>query len=194
MLRIGLDIDGILRDFNSEVDSYIENYLNYLVKIPGTEHFYDLLKRYDGITDKELFTIFNDKSADNVMISASPYSGAISFYNKLKNLPEVRIVIVTKQGKISGYKTLEWLGRYRIDTPEVHIIRYGESKLRANVDLLIDDDPHNLQEFIDHGIPAVGMQRPWNKHYDVVPIFETYNDLFEYLKKFIYSIKVKKKE
>lgn len=173
MYRIGLDIDGVLRDIEHTVASKVKELYPMAKHI--TNDKWNLHERYEGVP-KNLSEILFKYHAEDIFYNAPPYEGALEFVEELQKIENTKIVIVTKQGRISGLQTLRWLARYKVTVGEIHLVRPSESKVLANCNLLIDDSTKNLEEQQTAKRDTLCVARPWNKTWEGER-FKNYKDL-----------------
>jgi 5'-nucleotidase len=155
--RILLDVDGVLADFatmavnyarSRGVDATHANLSQWdLFKAMGCEHLQD---------DFDAFV-----NACSAGASLTPYAGSRAFYTALCQLGEV--VIVTSPYKKAAtwcYDRRLWLRKwFNTEFGEPEIV-FTSAKYLVRGDVLIDDGPHNVNEFPG---PVVIIDRPWNQ-------------------------------
>jgi 5'(3')-deoxyribonucleotidase len=160
--RIGIDVDGVLRDIDQPLLEVMKKYFPQFKLInPGAwqiaEKFSDLPENFSKI----LFT----KYAKQIFLDGLVYPGAHKFYDNVLKLAEKYngdVAIVTKQNVKSSLYTLKWLARHKFHVESLFIIYEPQSKTKAECDILVDDNLENLteQEALYGG--AICVKHPWN--------------------------------
>jgi 5'(3')-deoxyribonucleotidase len=156
---IGVDVDGVLRDFCNTLVNVIKTYHPEYLK---DEYDETTEPSIDGgiITDWHLENNFNctkedlqgvywGTHADEIMGNGSPIVGSekqmkelLEFANEHEN--EVEFWAVTSQKKHAFHLTLKWLGNMGYNFKRV-IFERGRSKWKTEVDYLVDDSPSNWE-------------------------------------------------
>lgn len=174
--RVGLDIDGVLRNIEPALDRVIKRRWPNAVEVkPTSWNFQD---RYSGI-DKSINGYIFGLCHKEVFQDSLPYDGAIEFANKLNKMvikEKGKLVIVTKQSRPAQVSTLRWLADYKINVNELHMIKSHGSKVDAECDLLIDDYITNLTAQEEAYGGAICMARIWNTDWERAR-FETYDEI-----------------
>ena len=166
-MKIGIDCDGVLRDFISDLkDNIKENYPEHAdkIKTPETWNWEDWLPFWTEEESEKY--IFEDNYLDFFGIDASPIKSSIEDWSKLKawaDDSEHELILVSAQRPQCKEPTREWLKKYGFDFDK---IIFTHDKWKADVDVLIDDSPDKLREFkeqsINNGVP-ICYKQTWNK-------------------------------
>ena len=162
-MRLGIDLDGVVADFNSGwISNYVAQFGGHIPEdaliewngIPSLTHFEDMAEFWDWARDLNGATVFRH---------LEPYPGALEALAELDGRGHDIVVITTKpHWAISD--TYAWLAEHRIPAPEVHITEDKASVQRC--DVYLDDGPHNLEALIARwrGVATVvRFVRPWNR-------------------------------
>ncbi|MEX0700429.1 MAG: hypothetical protein WD354_11930 [Acidimicrobiia bacterium] len=159
-MRLGIDLDGVVADFNRGwIDRYNRQY--------GTELPFDAVQSWDAIphlTHFEDMGVFWDWARDHdghtLFHHLETYPGALEALEALDRVGH-DIVILTTKPDWAISDTYTWLGEHRIKTREVHIL---EDKWRVDCDVYLDDAPHNLRNLVAKRPDRVVCRfvRPWN--------------------------------
>ncbi len=159
-LRLGIDLDGVVADFNA---GWIERY--------NAQFGSDLLPEHVDIWDAPtLLTHFTNMSefwswartagsGASIFRVLQPYRGAIEALERLARRD--RIVIVTTKPGFAIHDTFEWLAEHRVPTTEVHIV---DDKSEVACDIYLDDADHNIEALL-HARPnslVCRYVRPWS--------------------------------
>jgi len=163
--RIGLDIDGVIRDIDTPIEKILfERFPQAKMVDPKAWEFNRKVSNLPKNFDVQKW-LFVDK-AEEVFFKARPYPGAFLFTLSLLELSKKyggKLVYVTKQGTRSGQETLKWLAKYEFHIEELHLIKYGKSKTEAECDILIDDNLTNLKEQEELYGGAICLAQVWNE-------------------------------
>ena len=169
-MRIGIDCDGVLRDFIPDLISSI--------KQTHPQHSDKILvpKSWDWETWLPFWTeeetekyVFEDNYLDFFGPECPPIKSAVEDWNKLRawaieNRHE--LILVSAQRPHCIEPTEEWLQRWGfVGFDEIH---FEKNKHLVDVDVLIDDSPEKLEKFekesVKHGT-AICMKQSWNKDF-----------------------------
>ena len=147
-MRIGIDVDGVLRDF-----------ISAFKKVVGQEHpdvvFPEIISSWKfenditGLTRDELKEIYKHKFSRECFEEALPFPEVVPAFWTLEKWAEQNgheLIIVTSQFKGNFHHTLTWLGKYGINFQTVYF-RKGMKKWMVECDYLIDDSPNNWKHW-----------------------------------------------
>ena len=166
-MRIGIDCDGVLRDF---IPDLIEG-----IKTTHPEHKDKILvpKSWDWETWLPFWTedetekyVFEDNYLDYFGPECSPIKESVEDWKKLKAwalLNDHELVLVSAQREHCIEPTNDWLEKYGFDFDEKH---YTKHKWSVDVDVLIDDSPEKLEIFNDRSVnygKAIRYRQTWNE-------------------------------
>ncbi len=161
-LRLGIDLDGVVADFNQ---GWIELYN----RDHGTELHPDDVVVWDAPTELTHFTDMGEfwrwarDAADgrSIFRFLEPYPGAVEALDELARRHEV--VILTTKPDFAVHDTYEWIAEHGLPTREVHIL---DDKARVSCDVYLDDAVHNLENLVRRRRRARVFRfvRPWNRH------------------------------
>lgn len=167
---IGVDVDGVLRDFTTSlIRVYRHRFPDHSIG-DYNEWQWDTINNFPQFEygksqphRKRLMRefVFNTHVQD-IMVNAEPFPNAVEALNDLYHNTHHQVYIVTNQYKGSEHHTLEWLGRNGVQAKKVI---FEQHKLRANCDVLIDDKIENLEDYLKGGKGAIAIARPWNRHW-----------------------------
>jgi 5'(3')-deoxyribonucleotidase len=160
-VRLGIDLDGVVADFNAGwIDRYQAEF--------GTSVPLDAVTTWDGIPalthfpDMERFWEWaRGEDAGSLFRHLDPYPGALGALAALDRAGHDIVVLTTKPGW-AVHDTFAWIADHRIPTREVHVI---ERKWRVPCDVYLDDAPHVLTGLHRNRPEAAVCRfvRPWNR-------------------------------
>ena len=173
--RIGIDVDGVLRDFCHGVVR--------AVKLHHPEYLKDDFDEttepsMDGgqITDWHLENNFNCSKEDLQQIYWYDHAERImgngrAFEDNVRTLKywikflNKEFVCVTSQKEHARHYTLSWLGKHGLNFDKV-VFAKGKDKWQVDVDYLIDDSPNNYNYWFNGRQDDDGfilLDRPYNQ-------------------------------
>lgn len=163
-IHIGIDVDGVLRDFDTQFLKYAREIKNMHITVTGQESwgFPTILDEYG---DKLITHVFRYPHVGQYVYERAPMiENAYTGYQLFTDNPLIHTYIVTSQKK--GYEpfTDQWLENNNLNR---HIYTfYEQKKLNAPVQILIDDKPSNVTDYLDSNRFAVLINRMHNEDFD----------------------------
>ena len=167
-MRIGIDCDGVLRDFIPDLISSIkETHPQHADKIK-TSTSWNWEQWLPFWTDEETEKyVFEDNYLDFFGVEASPIMSSVRDWPKLVQWAKEndhQLILVSAQREHCIEPTEEWLQRWGfVGWDEKH---YTKHKWSVDVDVLIDDSPEKLEKFKDRSVnygQPICMRQSWNK-------------------------------
>ena len=167
MARIGIDCDGVLRDF---IPDLIEG-----IKTTHPEHADKILvpEGWDWeqwlpfwTEDETEKYVFEDNYLDFFGVVANPIKSSVEDWPTLKQWAKEnghKLILVSAQRPHCEEPTTEWLKKCGFDFDEMH---YTKHKWSIDVDVLIDDSPEKLDIFADRSVAygrPICFKQTWNK-------------------------------
>ena len=165
-MRIGIDCDGVLRDFIPDLINKIkETHPEHADKIKVSRSW-DWVDWLPFWTNEEAEKyIFEDNYIDLFGIECPAIETALEDWPKLKEWAKENgheLVLVSAQREQTKELTTQWLQRWGFVFDEMH---YTHKKWSVDVDVLVDDSPAKLGRFkkqsVTGGVPIVFSQT-WN--------------------------------
>ena len=156
--RIGIDIDGVLRDFSSDLYKVIkEHYPDYIK--PGSENVYSVEEIRKEMTDwdlednfnapiEEIKRIYREEHAETILGKGTPFVDNVNYLREQIKKDEHTFVAVTSQHPTCCHHTLTWLGKQELGFSSV-VFKKGRKKWMVECDYLIDDSPNNYRAWKD---------------------------------------------
>ena len=165
-MRIGIDCDGVLRDFIPDLINKIkETHPEYADKI-GVPRSWDWEEWLPFWTDEETEKyVFEDHFEELFGPEASVIETSLKDWPVLKEWAKEQgheLILVSAQRKNCVELTKEWLQRWGIVFDEMH---YTKEKWSIDVDVLVDDSPEKLEKFEDRSVAygrPICMKQTWN--------------------------------
>jgi len=190
-MKIGIDCDDVLRDFVPKcLEIYNKKYNTNATLEQVTEWTFDNVM--PEIKDKIEFFLTNAKE---LFYDTTPRKDFINLPYYLKEHGH-DVAIVTHQLKGIEDYTCQWLKKYNVPYDSLH---FSNDKSLINLDVLVDDGLHNLNNLNHKKTMGLCVERPWNNNnrwegiyvnntddvftvIDMLPLYKTFNTLYEDLK------------
>ena len=176
--RIGIDVDGVLRDFCHGLIRAIKTYHPEYLKEGYDETAVPTMEPESGMvtdwylennfncTKKDLQQIYWYDRAKWIMGNGQPFKDNVrTLKNWIKHYNDIEWVCVTSQKEHARHYTLSWLGKHELNFDKV-VFAKGRDKWRVEVDYLIDDSPSNYNYWKDGRQDEDGfilLDRPYNQ-------------------------------
>ena len=167
MARIGIDCDGVLRDFIPDlIDSIKETHPQHADKIKPV-HAWEWESWLPFWTEEETEKyVFEDNYIDFFGVDCPPIKSSVEDWPKLKQWAKDNgheLILVSAQRPHCEELTDAWLQRWGFMFDEVH---YTKHKWSVDVDVLIDDSPEKLDIFKDRSVAygnSICYNQSWNQ-------------------------------
>jgi len=175
-MKIAIDVDDVLADFNNHFAQFINTHFGYSV---SSQEFFSF--RYEeslGCTTKKAYEMVDTFFASPDFAEIAPLIGAVEGVEELKKHHEL-IVITARQERIAQ-ETLDFLTRHfgvfysevvftgQSREPESRKTKAQACKERG-VDYLIEDHFDYAKQCADLGIKVLMIDVPWNQHAKELP-------------------------
>jgi 5'(3')-deoxyribonucleotidase len=161
-LRIGIDLDGVVADFNRGWTRAWNEQHGTDVRVEDVDGW-DVIPRLTGLRHMgEFWRWARDLGDGRSLFRDLPtFDGAIDAVRSLVDDGHHPVVLTAKP-RWSVHDTLAWLADVRFPTTEVHIL---DDKWRVSCDVYVDDAPHVLADYVRHRGDRVVCRfvRPWNQ-------------------------------
>ena len=159
-MKIGLDIDGVILDFERTMRCYAEVYDLLILRKNGVrkENEFDYLKRYDW-TPEERKNFINDY----LMYATLNKTALMPLVKEMLEFFEIEgydYCFITARGLIkeeTKLAVIEVFRRYGIPTDKIYFaVRDKVSKCRKlGIDLMIEDNPLTCRELVNNKIKTL---------------------------------------
>ena len=176
--RVGIDVDGVLRDFCHGLVRAIKRFHPEYIKDEYDETIVPTMEPESGMitdwylennfncTKKELQQIYWYDQAKWIMGNGRPFEENVrTLKNWIKHYNDIEWVCVTSQKEHARHYTLSWLGKHELNFNKV-VFTKGSDKWQVDVDYLIDDSPANYNYWKDGRQDEDGfilLDRPYNQ-------------------------------
>ena len=177
--RVGIDVDGVLRNFCQALVSAIKTYHPEYIKDEYDETVVPTMEPDSGMvtdwylennfncTKKDLQQIYWYDQAKWIMGNGKPFEENVrTLKNWIKHYNDIEWVCVTSQKEHARHYTLSWLGKHELNFNKV-VFAKGSDKWQVEVDYLIDDSPSNYKYWFDGRQDDDGfilLDRPYNQN------------------------------
>jgi 5'(3')-deoxyribonucleotidase len=162
-MRLGIDLDGVVADFNSGwIDRYNEEFGADLV--PESVRAWGDMEHLTHFPDMDAFWRWAEGGEKHsIFRHLETYPEAVPTLRSLARRHEV--VILTAKPAWAIHDTFAWIADHEIPTREVHITH---RKWRVPCDVYLDDAPHMLANLHERRPEAAVCRfvRPWNRPAD----------------------------
>ncbi len=162
-LRLGIDLDGVVADFNA---GWIARYNRHF----ATELHHGQVRAWEGLVPITHFADMDEfwawarggtrEETASIFRDLPVYEGALDALARLAR--RHRIVIVSSKYDWAIPDTLEWIAEHRVPTRELHFVW---DKASVDCDVYLEDAPHNLTALVEARPHATVCRfvRPWNQ-------------------------------
>lgn len=158
-VRLGIDIDSVLCDTMPRL-------LEKINREHGTAITMEDAIQWDfPVGDTTFDTLILKAFRDPVLLmSLPPMQGSQEAVKRLVN--DFDLVVVTSRKELTVDATRLWVETHFGPLLVVHT---GDSKNGHDLDILVDDAPHNVTPFAETGRPAILFDQPWNQKVEPHP-------------------------
>lgn len=171
MVRVGLDLDGTV--FASEIE-----FIRIGEQLGVDDSFLD---EYNGMWRKmtqdgrNFGTVLMNDYRDDWLETVGLYEDTLEAYELFSNDPDMDISFVTQRDKDTKIITEARLSEFGMYAP----VFYYKNKLQANVQVLIDDNPKQVKNFLEAGRLGILMKHRYNNRFDLPYKVDTLTEAYE---------------
>ena len=166
-LTIAVDIDGTLRDLESQMENYLEiDHPDKLDKFNEIKH--TVYRSLDPLFDKQddvYSWMYEERVFELFGMAGRTHPKAIDDLNIFANVAKqsgFEVVIASVQRQQSVTATLHWLAKWGCKVQNIQFFDTMQDKVDAEFDIYIDDCPEVLEPYA--GKEAVAVSGPINGH------------------------------
>jgi 5'-nucleotidase len=164
-MRIGIDIDGVLYDFVSAFHAYAEQSLGRT--LPKNFEKWGFFEEW-GIDLPGFCKMMEEGCAAGALYHEGPLPEHAKQVIHLLEDEGHTIVFITARGEHARQATRNWLDGHGLWH---HLIMGAEDKTLHQLDVLLDDGPHNIEAARAAGVRAIVFDQPWNQHVAGVRVY-----------------------
>lgn len=184
------DADGVLLQWGKMFSIFMKE--KGYVEIPNMEHEYQLWKRYENVTAKEVYALVEEMNTSEYVSRLEPLPGAVENVRKLAKLGYKFIVITaiseTPQAAIYRAQNLDNVfGTDIFSHEEMVCVKTGSSKDSALKQYAgsglfwIEDHFKHAEAGYENGLKSILISDPHNLHFhtDLFPRVNTWDEIFK---------------
>ena len=168
-MRIGLDIDNVISNFNDEL---LKEYMKHDKKLRNTgiidENSNSIIRgMFDWATEESYAFYYNN--IERIAKRLKPISESVEIIKKLReDGNEIYIISGRDNGEYSNPEemTKKWLSDNKIEYDKLILTaegKKGKACKENNIDIMIDDSTNNCRDVVEHGIKVFLMETRFNK-------------------------------
>lgn len=179
ILKVAIDADGVLYQWSKTARYMLRLYRGYSKTGPmGKESTsWDYIK--ENIDPEDWAWLWTEGVRLGLFRYGHLVQGCIEGVNKLALDNE--LVLITHRPKTAVKDTLDWLSYINLPFSGIHILTNQEPKSMVEADILIDDKPENIDEWVNHARYAVMLDQPWNQHANVALRAKGWHEVVAYV-------------
>ncbi len=162
-MRFGLDLDGVVYNWDDTVRFLIEHYWD--IRLPESQNWNSFEHALVEIGREDIWKWLWKEGIELGMFRCGHiYKGAGEAVRDIGKIAEV--VVITHRPTLGVNDTLNWLALQRWPITEVHIM-HGRNKSEIPCDVYLDDSPSNIEDFYTRTLSSILLwDRPWNQNVD----------------------------
>ena len=186
-LRLGIDIDGTIKQTQKAAVEIYNEYLNRNVRLEDVTTFH--LDPAYGLTPKEGARLWRKLEAKIYRLGV-PLENAAEALNLLAQEGHEIFFITARPGmKNITEITKEWLTRYRFPYNGENLFMGSQDKAavskKLSIELFFEDAPYHLDRLTEAGIPTVIVDAVYNRDYPKpLPRITSWREGVELVRKF----------
>lgn len=181
-INVGIDVDGVLRDFSGKVNDIIFREWGLTVNVDESWNELWKIPSPEGISAGKY--VFGEW-AEEIFTTADVIPGALEAYKDFCLHPDFTVYIVSNQKKEHGIYTDTWLKEHGFDLHVYNI--YTKQKALTPIGVLIDDHIKNIEDMYNMRKKGYLVTLPHNRHDKrferVSDLRDAYNKLSEMYRK-----------
>lgn len=155
---IGVDVDGVLRDFCSSLQRVYDQELPHETRDDVISDW-DLSKFFS--IGKGIWDFIYKEHAEDIFLNAKPFKGAQKLIDYLHKNGYIIRIISAQPDKLSSELVGCWLDKYGFHYDEI-ITTYDKEEVKY--DVIIEDSPIMIPKCVKNNREVIRIRRPYNKH------------------------------
>jgi len=157
-LRIGLDVDGVLYQFQKTALYMLNSMKGYDLKLEDWTYWN---QPKDVVKNNDWQWLWTGGVKLGLFRYGHLYKGAIEGVRALNEIGDV--IIITHRPRHAITDTLDWVAYLKLPITEVHVLSDGQPKSGVKADVYVDDKADNIADYLANtdGLPLL-WSRFWN--------------------------------
>jgi uncharacterized HAD superfamily protein len=157
-MRIAIDIDSTLHHYWDLLSDAAQR--RFGIELPYEEQFDWGITR---LRPEQLKCCIDETHCEATILAGRPYPGAVETVNAWA--ADGHFIHITSHRDVAAHgATEQWLRQIGLQFDELYCSFDKISRCREiDIDLLIDDSPHNLHAALEHAIAVATIRHPWNE-------------------------------
>lgn len=157
-MRIAIDIDSTLHHYWDVLSEAARR--RFGIELPYEEQWTWGTTR---LRDEQLLCCIEETHEDAAILAGRPYPGAVETVNRWHDAGHF-IHVTSHRHERARAATEQWLRAIGLKFDDLHCSSDKVGRcVELEIDLLIDDSPHNIEAAIDRGIRVATILHPWNE-------------------------------
>jgi uncharacterized protein len=157
-MRIAIDIDSTLHHYWDVLSAV--SLRRFGIELPYEEQFSWGITR---LRPEQLALCIEESHSEEHILAGRPYPGAVDTVREWHRQGHFVHITSHRCGDRSP-ATRAWLTDIGLPFDDLHCSFDKIARcVELDIDLLIDDSPHNIAAALDHGIRAATIAHPWNR-------------------------------
>ena len=164
-MHLGIDLDGVLADFNSAFIETLAEVTGRALISKGTIPTVWDYPQFYGYTAAETSRVWEHiKGAKRWWLELAPLPGAHQFFSNLNWRMDKTTFITSRLGATAKEQSQAWLGFFLDEEPEVVIAHdKGPVYEALGISHVLDDKPAHVHAALEAGCKAILLAQPWNE-------------------------------
>lgn len=157
-MRIGVDLDGCLVDFITDARKACTEFYETSEQFIPEPNCWEFPVKQWGLSYEDFWDAIR-YGVHNLLVwhDSPPVQGGLECLNSLREDGHTLHICTSRPG--FEEVTFQWLKRFEVPYDSVTI---SDDKTVVDVDMFIDDSPHNLEALVNNGTDTIRFVQPWN--------------------------------
>lgn len=166
-MKIAVDLDGVMYEWSKTARYMLREYKGYPRSGPMGVESQDWDYLMNNITPEDWDWLWKEGIELGLFRYGHVVTGSQIGVRKLREQGH-KVSIVTHRPDSAVADTIDWLSllqnpRAGVVFDGVHILTNGERKSSVVGDVLVDDKPSNIEDWVGHGRRGILFDREWNQ-------------------------------